>query len=394
MERVVNMAYDGFQSERKGGRMNIDEAVLIDLLDAALAADYTRLRRVGGELARLLSESGEAEMAKRIRSLIRKRGMPLQASGITEALPVDAASRLPLIEEQDWPVTPLFVNEAVRDVLLRFLEDAQNVELLTQRGLSPRLCLMLSGSPGTGKSLLAGHVAAQLRRPLYVARLDSLITSRLGETAKNIRGIFEFVPERGAALFLDELDAIAKLRDDKHELGELKRVVNTVIQGLDSVPDNSVVIGATNHPHLLDSAIWRRFPYKIEIHAPDQDVRAAMWLHFLYEDAPDKEHTAGLLAALSEDLSGADIENLALTARRQSVLEKRALDLTAVAWAAMQSRGKPLRLASRSGLTAGQKKELAQQLASLKKVKKFEIAELLGVSRQMVTRYLKDDAHG
>ena len=213
--------------------MNIDEAVLVDLLDASLSADYTRVRRIGGEIGRLLGESGDAEMAKRIRSLMRKRGVPLQASGLSEALPVDAASRLPLIEEQDWPVTPLFVNGAVRDVFERLLEDARNMELLTQRGLSPRLCLMLSGNPGTGKSLLAGHVAAQLRRPFYVARLDLLISSRLGETAKNIRGIFEFVPTRGAVLFLDEMDAIAKLRDDRHELGELKRVVNTVIQGLE-----------------------------------------------------------------------------------------------------------------------------------------------------------------
>lgn len=374
--------------------MDLDEAVLLDLLDASLAADYTRVRRIGGELARRLSEAGEAEMAKRIRSLMRKRGVPLQTSGVAEALPVDAASRLPLIEEQDWPVTPLFVNEAVRDVLTRFLEDAQNAELLAEQGLPPRLCLMLSGSPGTGKSLLAGHVAAQLRKPFYVARLDSLISSRLGETAKNIRGIFEFVPSCGAVLFLDEMDAIAKLRDDRHELGELKRVVNTVIQGLDSLPDNSIVIAATNHPHLLDPAIWRRFPYKIEIEAPDHDVRAAMWLHFLYEDAPGKEHAADLLAALSEGMNGADIENLALTARRQSVLEKRGFDVAAVVWAAMHSSGNVARLPSRAGLTADEKRELARRLAELPKVKKVEIAELLGVSRQMVDRYLKGGTHG
>jgi hypothetical protein len=374
--------------------MNIGEAVLIELLDASLAADYTRVRRIGGEIARLLSESGDAEAARRVRSLMRKRGVPLQASGLTEALPVDAASRLPLIEEQDWPVTPLFVNEAVRDVLARFLEDARNVELLAGRGLSPRLCLMLSGDPGTGKSLLAGHVAAQLRRPFYVARLDSLISSRLGETAKNIRGIFDFAPARGAVLFLDEMDAVAKLRDDRHELGELKRVVNTVIQGLDSVPENSVVIGATNHPQLLDSAIWRRFPYKIEIDAPDHDVRAAMWLHFLYEDAPSNEHGADLLAALSQGMSGADIENLALTARRQSVLEGKALDLAGVVWAVAQPHGKPLRLPSRAGLTADQRKELARRLASVSRVRKGEIAHILGVSRQMVARYLREDADG
>ena len=119
-----------------------------------------------------------------------------------------------------------------------------------------------------------------------------------------------------------------------------------------------------------------------------------MWLHFLYEDAPDKERAAGLLAALSEGMSGADIENLALTARRQSVLEQKAFDLAAIGWAAMRSRDKTLRLPSRAGLAADEKKELARQLAALPKVKKGEIAELLGVSRQMVARYLRGDTHG
>lgn len=374
--------------------MNIDEVALLELFDASLSADYTRVRRIGGEIARLLSEAGETEMAKRIRSLMRKRGVPLQASGFSEALPVDAASRLPLVEEQDWPITPLFVNGSVSSVLGRFLEDAQNAELLAERGLSPRLCLMLSGKPGTGKSLLAGHVAAQLRRTFYVARLDSLISSRLGETAKNIRGIFEFAPARGAVLFLDEMDAIAKLRDDRHELGELKRVVNTVIQGLDSLPENSVVIAATNHPQLLDLAIWRRFPYKIEIDTPDDDVRAAMWLHFLYEDARDKRHEAKLLAAISGGMNGADLENLALTARRQSVLESKGLDLASIGWAAMHSRERPLALPSKAGLNTDQKRELARRLAKLPNVKKVVIAELLRVSRQMVTRYLREDAGG
>src|SRR5579863_3140015 len=129
--------------------------------------------------------------------------------------------------------------------------------------------MLIAGPPGTGKTLLAGHIAAQLNRPLYTVRLDSVISSLLGDTAKNIRSFFDFVPIRGGILFLDEMDAIAKLRDDRQELGELKRVVNTVIQGLDSLDDHAVVIAATNHPQLLDSAIWRRFPYKIELGAPN-----------------------------------------------------------------------------------------------------------------------------
>ncbi|TIT75153.1 MAG: ATPase, partial [Mesorhizobium sp.] len=136
--------------------MNVDAKVLIELLEAALAADYTKVRRLGGELARLATESGETETASRMRSLTRKKGVALQTSGYTEPLPVDAGSRLPLIEEQDWPGTPVFLNEEASGVVSHFIEDAMNIELLTNKGLSPRLRLMLSGEPGTGKSLLAG----------------------------------------------------------------------------------------------------------------------------------------------------------------------------------------------------------------------------------------------
>ena len=93
----------------------------------------------------------------------------------------------------------------------QFVDDAKHIELLSEKGVSARLGLLLYGPPGTGKSLLAGHVAASLGKPFYIARLDSLISSRLGETAKNIRGVFEYVHAKKAVLFLDEMDAIAKL---------------------------------------------------------------------------------------------------------------------------------------------------------------------------------------
>ncbi|WP_244492385.1 ATP-binding protein, partial [Aureimonas sp. AU12] len=121
----------------------------------------------------------------------------------------------------------MFLNEGGCRVFSDFVADAQRIDELSAQGLASRLGLLLSGPPGTGKTLLAGHVAAQLSRPLYVVRLDSVISSLLGDTAKNIRSVFDFVPARNAVLFLDEMDAVAKLRDDRHELGELKRVVNT-----------------------------------------------------------------------------------------------------------------------------------------------------------------------
>ena len=374
--------------------MEIDKKLLYALLEASLAADYTSVRRAGSEIAKLLADAGAVDDANRVRALMRRKGVPLQASGQTEALPVDAGSRLPLVEEQDWPVTPLFADEIVRATVHRFLEDGRNAKLLAEQGLSPRLCLMLSGAPGTGKSLLAGHIASQLRKPFYVARLDSLISSRLGETAKNIRGIFDYVPARGAVLFLDEMDAIAKLRDDRHELGELKRVVNTVIQGLDSLDGESVVIGATNHPHLLDPAIWRRFPYKIDLGLPEEAVRKELWRHFLYADQKNKDSDVAILAAVSAGLSGADIENVALTARRQNVLEGQPIDPAAIAWAIRSSERGQSQQPPSSPLSPEQRRELARRLSGIEHLRRNAIAEFLGVSRQMLLRYGKGEGNG
>jgi hypothetical protein len=374
----------------------IDPKDLIELIDAALAADYTRVRRMANGAARALEKDGAVGAAMELRALIRKRGVPLRASGYMESLPVDAKSRLPLVEEQPWPGNPLFLNEEATRTFEDFLGDVENIDKLSSKGLASRLALMLSGPPGTGKTLLAGHVAARLNRPFYVVRLDSVISSLLGDTAKNVRTVFDYVPSKNAVLFLDEMDAVAKLRDDRHELGELKRVVNTVIQGLDSLDEHAVVLAATNHPQLLDSAIWRRFPYKIELKTPETEVRVDLWRYFLFEDK-DTEARAEDLAVISDGLSGADIETIALTARRHALLDSRELDLGTVALAIINTRAGRSSMPQKEPLEPDQKRQLAIALKDKGELTVTNIARLLNVTRQSVYLYLKpegDTSHG
>jgi hypothetical protein len=369
--------------------MEVDKSLISALVEAAMSADYTGVRRIGGHIAKRMAEQNDLEGAKALQSLLRKRGVPLQASGYAEALPRDVGSRLPLVEEGHWPTTPMMLGAEAGHTISQFVEDVRHINLLAENGVSTRLGLLVYGPPGTGKTLLAGHIAASLKRPLYVVRLDSLISSRLGETAKNIRGIFEFVPTRNAVLFLDEMDAIAKLRDDRHELGELKRVVNTVLQGLDSLTDDAVTVGATNHPHLLDPAIWRRFPYKVELALPDEGVRANLWLHFLFQGADARSEDARLLARVSDGLNGADIENIALAARRRSILGKQEPSLAQILLAVSASRAGSPRLLDSRELDTADKKALTLFLHEKGGVRQAEIASIVGVSRQMVHRYLK-----
>jgi len=371
--------------------VEIAEKDIIQLTDAALGADYSTVRRIVSSLARALFDAGNLDAAQELRALLRKRGVPLQASGQLERLPVDMKSRLPLVEEQPWPSTPIFLDDATNSVVQDFIGDVRHVDDLSRKGLASRLAMLVSGPPGTGKSLLASHIASQLNRQLYVVRLDSLISSLLGDTAKNVRALFDFAPAKNSVLFLDEIDAIAKLRDDRHELGELKRVVNTVLQGVDALDDHSIIIGATNHPQLLDQAIWRRFPYKIELQHPDFHIRHAMWRSFLFSD--ENNEAAELLAQVSEGLTGADIATISQTARRNVVLTGRTLDLAAVAQATILTAAGTPTLPPREGLTLKSVRTPALLLAD-QGLNAPKIAKLLGVTRQWALKLLKEANHG
>lgn len=365
--------------------MSLPVSDLIDFADAALAADYTRLRRVGQRISKTI-ELNDPEGARRFRLILNKKGVPLQASGFTELLPVDNKSRLPLIEEHSWPDSPVFLNAAANEQFLAFLTDIRSHEKLAAEGIASKHSLMLAGPPGTGKTLLAGHVAAQLGRKLYVVRLDSVISSLLGDTAKNIRSIFDFVAGKNAVLFLDELDAIAKMRDDRAEMGELKRVVNTVIQGIDSLDDSAVVIAATNHAQMLDSAIWRRFPYKIIFTPPDNDLRKTLWAYFLKLD-PEHSIAPRLLGNLSAGLSGADIEQRAMAARRRAALASEEINTPLIAESLIVEQAEPSHNYHNGSNDA--RRKTALKLVHEYGVSQADVGRFLGISRQAVSSYLK-----
>jgi SpoVK/Ycf46/Vps4 family AAA+-type ATPase len=245
-------------------------------------------------------------------------------AAFAKALPVDEDSRFPLIEQVNLKTVseaPVVLGQDQWDTVNEFLSIAKSYALADTDGLSASLSLLMYGPPGTGKSRLARHIAKELGLDLYVARLDGLISSFLGSTSKNIRALFDFAAKTPCVLFLDEFDAIAKLRGDSQELGELKRVVNSFIQNLDTLGSHSIVIAATNHQELLDSAVWRRFSYRLALDFPTAELREKMWTSFSGTlDFTERE--IALLVDLSDGFTGSDIREVYVRLRRRQLTKQ------------------------------------------------------------------------
>lgn len=237
--------------------------------------------------------------------------------------PVDKESGNYLAEiiypNESKKTTPIF-DPSLEKSITYLIEEWENVEKLQQNGLNPSYSVMLFGLPGTGKTLLATHLASKLNLPLVVAKLDGLLSSFLGTTARNIANLFAFANRYQCILLLDEFDAIAKLRDDPNELGELKRVVNTLLQCLDERNQFGYTIAITNHENLLDPAIWRRFDLRVEIPKPSITIRKEIIKNLTNEIIPLTDIQINFLSKLTEGYSGSDITKLMGFINRKKVI--------------------------------------------------------------------------
>jgi len=285
---------------------------LFRIIQGALNLDIAKVRNYTEFLAEKLEEEGNDGIARRIHKLLSESDHELRPADVSMNyhLPVDTESRFPLIEHvvSSSEEPSVVLTDANHDVIHEFISIAKSYSMIDDNHhlADKALSLLLYGPPGTGKSRLARHIASELGLQLYIARLDGLISSYLGSTSKNIRAIFEFASKTPCVLFLDEFDAIAKLRGDTQELGELKRVVNSFIQNLDTVGQQSIVIAATNHQELLDSAIWRRFTYRAFLDYPTVDMRELLWDQFGgFLDLSKREKA--LIVDLSEGMTGSDV---------------------------------------------------------------------------------------
>lgn len=300
---------------------------VLKILDGALRANASMASNYAGLLADKLEQSGDRQQARQIRERLARAPVGLAmaqdgARGISlDNLPVDGESRLHTVDvsQPRADAVPLVLPSAIEMRVREFLESVRHHDALSQAGASLANRLLVHGPPGTGKTQLARWLAAQLAVPLLTVRCDTLVSSLLGQTSRNLRRVFEYAEQRPCVLFLDEFDALGSARGNERDVGELQRVVIALLQNIDAMPDSTVLLASTNHDQLLDPAVWRRFSFRIPMPMPDAAMRELLWSQFLGSYAP-KDLRMATLVGRSEGVSGAVIEQVSLDAKRSAVL--------------------------------------------------------------------------
>ena len=248
------------------------------------------------------------------------RSSPLRRTS-PGTIPVDTESRLALIRVEDPPLTddmPILPDSTLHDLQV-LVDERRRSEELVKAGLAPTRTALLVGPPGVGKTMAARWIAASLGLPLLLLDLSAVMSSLLGRTGVNLRHVLDFAKERDCVLLIDELDSIGKRRNDDADVGELKRLVNVLLQQIDDWPAlGSLLLCATNHPELLDPAIWRRFEVLMEFPLPDLKARLAAVNRFTLGLLPQETET--VLARSFEGLSFSGIETAIQRAQRASAL--------------------------------------------------------------------------
>lgn len=234
----------------------------------------------------------------------------------------------------------LVLPKEVKDIAREIVQEHHRIDLLRSYNLEPRNRILLIGPPGNGKTSLAEAFARALMVPLLIVRYEGVVGTYLGETAVRLRRLLEYASTRKCVLFFDEFETLGKERGDKHETGEIKRVVSSLLMQIDALPSHVVVIGATNHSELLDRAVWRRFQVRMALPEPTRTRLAEWFANFERRIKMNLGYAPETLAKKLYGISFAEAEEFGASVFRQYVLEqpdsnmKEIVDRTLKNWAA------------------------------------------------------------
>lgn len=333
-------------------------------------------------LHRITKQSSSDDLfSASILDLLRKqstRSSPLRRNS-EMAVPVDTDSRFQLLRIEEHPILPHepIYDREVEAILRRLVEERSKISELAEASLEPTKTVIFTGPPGVGKTLAARWLARELKRPLLILDLSAVMSSYLGRTGSNLRHVLDYAKSIDCVLLLDELDAIAKRRDDATEIGELKRLVTVLLQQLDEWPSSGLLVAATNHSELLDPAVWRRFEQMVEFRLPERQAARAFVMDMLQDTFPKADRWADALSISMAGRSFNDIERSITIARRSAALDGKGLESSLA------------QLLQLDGRLKRECVDLAVQLVKSNLATQREAHEITGVARDTIRKHMK-----
>ncbi len=299
-----------------------DAHSLLRLFRAYRDENDAAFRKIAESIIAEQLASNHHSVAKELRSALGSDAKKRRPSVGLSALPRDRRSGEELLTIFHEPASTehLVLEKETQSRIDRVIDERRNAKKLARYGYSPKTKLLFWGPPGCGKTLTAHHLANQFNLKVGVVRLSALISSFMGDTASHLQRVFDIAQETPMVILFDEIDSIAKNRDDANDVGELKRIVNSLLQAMDSfAAKESILIGASNHQYLLDPAIWRRFDDVIMFPKPTPALRKSFIQHHLNGVAYQ-----GGIESLVKKTSGmtfAQIEHVLVDAIKSMILE-------------------------------------------------------------------------
>lgn len=298
---------------------------IVALLRSHIDGDEGRFLSVATQLAAHEARQGHGKLAQELRELIdaaKGKGATVTRRGagpVPLAQPKGELSSLLSARYSDIRLNSMVLSSELHDRLARVLTEQRQQARLRARGLAPRRKLLLVGPPGSGKTMTAAALAGELKLPLFTVLYEGLIGKLMGETATRLRLVFDAISVQRGVYFFDEFDAIGSQRSGSNDVGEIRRVLNSFLQFLENDDGPSLIIAATNHPEILDRAVFRRFDDVISYGLPDPEIaRGILETHLAAFDIEGIEWPSVLEATAG--LSQAEVSRAADEAAKIAVL--------------------------------------------------------------------------
>ena len=291
--------------------------ILLSIVKSAIGNDNLSLRKAVEALAADERTKNHRILADRLTELLS-----LHSNQSNKTTPFIQNGTRDLVYEiiPEKRFSDLVLEQDVLAICRELVEEHHRADLLGSYGLEPRHRILFAGPPGNGKTTLAEAFAAELMFPLIVARYENIIGSYLGETASRLQKVFETARSRKCVIFLDEFETLGKERGDTRETGEIKRVVSSLLLQIDRLPAHTVVITASNHPELLDRAVWRRFQVKVQLSLPTKEQRILFIKNFETRSGFSFKTAYTTLADKLAGISFSEIEEFCIDVLRRCIL--------------------------------------------------------------------------